>query len=193
MRELVLKMSVSLDGFVRGRNGEVDWIFRTGSDDAAEWVHETLASAGLHAMGGGTFREMSRFWPGSDLAFAAPMNDIPKVRFSRRKADGAGAGGEAKEHRGSWDDPFLAGGDLAEQVALLKAQSGKPILAHGGGSFARSLAAAGLVDEYRLMVHPVALGAGDALFGALAEPLDLSLVSATAFSGGAVALVYRRS
>ena len=91
----------------------------------------------------------------------------------------------------SWTSPAIATGDLAEEIARLKQQSGKPILAHGGASFAQSLVRHGLVDEYRLLIHPVALGRGLPLFAGLPKPLDLKLLSATSFEGGAVAHIYR--
>jgi dihydrofolate reductase len=85
----------------------------------------------------------------------------------------------------------VASGDLAEEVAKLKARAGKPIVAHGGASFARSLIAKGLVDQYALLVHPVALGKGLPVFSDLAMPRPLKLVSSTAFPAGAVAQIYR--
>jgi dihydrofolate reductase len=81
---------------------------------------------------------------------------------------------------------------LAEEVARLKHEPGKDILAHGGAAFAQSLVRLGLVDEYRLLVHPVALGRGLPLFSAIATPLDLELVDLKRFSGGAVAHVYTK-
>jgi dihydrofolate reductase len=190
MRKLVLKMSVSLDGFVSGPNGEADWIFRTGGDDAGQWVLDTLRQAGLHAMGSRTYKDMAAFWPSSGLPLAQPMNEIPKVMFTRNgpldtQAPQAAAG------EGSWANPIVARGDLAAEIARLKAQPGKDILAHGGANFAQALAAHGLIDEYRLLVHPVALGKGLPLFSELSRPLDLRLVSATTFGSGAMALVYQ--
>jgi dihydrofolate reductase len=86
---------------------------------------------------------------------------------------------------------LIASGDLKEEIIRLKQQPGKDILAHGGASFARSLASLGLVDEYKLLVHPVALGKGLPLFSALPKPLDLKLVSSTPFKGGAIAHIYQ--
>ena len=76
-------------------------------------------------------------------------------------------------------------------VASLKAKDGKPILAHGGASFARSLIARNLVDEYVLTVHPIVLGKGLAIFSDLSAPRPLKLVSSKTFPGGVVALIYR--
>ena len=85
----------------------------------------------------------------------------------------------------------MAGGDLADEIAQLKAGDGKPVIAHGGASFARSLIAQNLIDEYALMVHPIALGRGLPIFSDLQEPRRLKLVSSKAFAGGSVAQVYR--
>jgi dihydrofolate reductase len=85
----------------------------------------------------------------------------------------------------------VASGDLAEEVADLKAEDGKPIIAHGGASFARSLVAQGLIDQYDLLVHPVMLGKGLPVFSDLAMPRPLRLISSRAFPGGAVAQIYR--
>jgi dihydrofolate reductase len=196
-RKLVLKMSVSLDGFVCGPDGEADWIFRSaGGADSTAWLLETLRGAGLHVMGSRSYYDMAAFWPFSQLPIAAPMNEIPKLVFSRTGLnDGtlgrrtAAAADEAALR--SWAEPVVASGDLVEEIQRLKAQPGNYLLAHGGARFARSLVAAGLVDEYRLAIHPVVLGRGQALFSGLEKPLDLRLASMTPFASGALAAVYR--
>ncbi len=204
MRELVLKMSIPLDGFVAGPNGEADWIFRNRGVDSTEWIVETLQQAGAHAMGSRSFYGWAAFWPYSGSPLAPPMNDIPKIVFSRKGIkDGTQA--DAKEDRigdqqhvaptaavlRSWAEPTVACGDLVEGVARLKEQSGGFILAHGGTNFAQSLVAAGVIDEYRLIVHPVALGRGLPLFSALPRPLTLRLITRVSFDSGAVGEVYR--
>lgn len=211
-RKLVLKMSVSLDGFVAGPNGEVDWIFRTQGDDSTEWVVDTLRNAGVHIMGSRSYYDMAAFWPFSDMPFAPPMNDIPKIIFSRKgikdgtKVDRTTrALADAKAHHmeerpgvtptaavlQSWAEPTVARGDLAEEVLRLQEQPGNFILAHGGARFAQSLVASGLIDEYRLGIHPVVLGQGQPLFSGLRSPVDLRLISATPFGSGVVAAVYQ--
>jgi len=184
MRRLILKMSVSVDGFVGGRDGELDWIFKSMDEGATAWTVETLWQAGVHIMGSRTFLEMAAYWPSSDEPFAAPMNEIPKVVFSRKRL-------AKPAHAATWSDARVAGGDLAEEIVRLKREPGKDLLAHGGAGFVQNLGATGLIDEFRLLVHPVALGRGLPLFSGLAAPLDLSLVSTAAFAAGAVAHVYR--
>jgi dihydrofolate reductase len=187
-------MFVSLDGFVSGPNGEVDWIFRSGDDATDEWIVDNLWQAGVLAMGSRSYYEMAAFWPSSDAPFAAPMNEIPKVVFTRKGLiDTPGAQATtAAPVKGSWVNPIVASGELSDEVARLKAQPGKDIRALGGASFAQDLAAHGLIDEYHLLVSPIALGKGVPLFSGLSKPLDLQLVSAKTFGGGAIALVYRK-
>ena len=161
-------------------------------------------------MGSRSFHDMASWWPTSTDQFAPPMNQIPKAVFSRQgpavlrngnttaaldgaRAVNAGTGQSAELQPGgeSWAAAYVASGDLAEEIANLKAQEGKPIIAHGGVSFARSLVAEGLVDQFALIVAPVALGQGLPLFSELAAPMRLKLVSSKAFPGGAVAQIYR--
>lgn len=141
------------------------------------------------------------------------MNEIPKVVFSKkgfgelpsteltttaftdasrvRMAEGLRPSPNLSPSAATWSDARVASGDLAEEITRLKQQPGKDILAHGGARFAQSLVRLGLVDEYRLLIHPAALGSGLPLFSTLSKPVDLRLISSTAFSAVAVAHVYR--
>jgi dihydrofolate reductase len=119
---------------------------------------------------------MAGHWPGGSGPFAKPMNEIPKVVFSNSLASA------------DWAETTIAAGDLAEAITRLKHErSGGYLLAHGGTRFARSLVETGLIDEYRLVVHPVVLGAGQRLFNA---PPTIEPTSTTTFSRGAVAHVF---
>lgn len=149
-------------------------------------------------MGSRTFRDMAGYWPTSTDEYAAPMNQIPKAVFSKQgsaileaarlvrdKPDALQPGAE------SWAQAYVASGDLVAEVAKLKAQDGKPMLAYGGAAFARSLIAHGLVDQFDLMVHPLVLGQGLPIFTALPHRRRLTLVSSTAFPKGSLAQIYR--
>lgn len=203
MREVILKMSLSLDGFVSGPAGEIDWMF--GSDEEAiHWSVQNIARAGMHVMGSRTFRDMAAYWPTASGPFAGPMNEIPKVYFSRsgalettRALVDAGVGTASSSlatdaATESWNTARAATGDLPEEIAWLVNEPGGDIVAHGGAAFARSLVAAGLVDEYRLLTHPIALGRGLPVFAGVTSPIALELVDVTRFPGGAVAHVYRK-
>jgi dihydrofolate reductase len=176
MASLVLKMSVSLDGYVAPVDGSTDWIAAGGSADGLSWTAETVSNAGAHLIGAATYAAWAGYWPSASGPFARPMNEIPKVVFSDSLASAG------------WGETTIAGGDLGEAVTRLKRErSGGYLLAHGGVRFARSLVETGLIDEYRLVVHPVVLGAGERIFRA---PLTIEPVSTTVFSGGAVAHVF---
>jgi dihydrofolate reductase len=208
VRDLILKMSISIDGFVGGPDGGITWVFDS-DQEATAWTVETVSNASLHIMGSRTFHDMAAYWPTSTDVFAPPMNQIPKAVFSRQgpailknvttttalkdaRANAAtGRTGTLQPGAESWAQAYVASGDLVEEVAKLKAQEGRPIVAHGGASFARSLVAQGLVDQIALLVHPVALGKGLPIFSELSSPARLKLTSSRAFPGGSVAHVYR--
>ena len=179
MRQVVLQFYVSLDGYsADSDNGIRDVMMSMDDAEQERYFAARLRQAGTHIMGRVTYESMASFWPTSRHPSAAPMNDIPKVVFSRtlRSAD--------------WPETRIADGDTAEEIAKLKAESGGEILAHGGTEFARSLIRLGLVDECRLWVLPAAAGRGAALFAGLDQPVRLSLLNSTAFSSGLLELVY---
>jgi dihydrofolate reductase len=176
MASLVLKMSVSLDGYVASADGSSDWVAAGRSPDGAEWVLDTVSNAGTHLIGAVTYAMWAGFWPGAAGPFAQPMNEIPKVVFSDSLASA------------EWGPATIARGDLAAAVTRLKQE--RPdgyLLAQGGVRFVQSLVKTGLIDEYRLVVHPIILGAGERLF---TMPLTIEPVSTTAFSRGGVAHVF---
>ena len=98
MASLVLKMSVSLDGFAAPMDGSTDWVAAGRSDDGASWTVETLSHAGAHLMGAATYAGWAAYWPGASGPFAKAMNEIPKVVFSNSLAS-ADWGETADRHR----------------------------------------------------------------------------------------------
>jgi len=202
-------MSISLDGFVAGPRGEMEWAMRALDAAATRWIEDTLWTADVHAMGSRTYRDMLAYWPTSAEPLAAPMNKIPKAVFTRDQGfDPAAVSGTTtaltdavrlQQENGSpraqaaegWTHVRVADGDLAAGIAQLKAESPRAVIAHGGASFARALVRAQLVDEYRLLIHPVALGTGLPLFSDLPAPLHLAPVSAESFLGGVTAQTLR--
>jgi dihydrofolate reductase len=212
MQPLVLKMSLSVDGFVGTTDGAVAPLI--GLSDAATdaWEVDAISGASAHLMGRKTFHDMAAWWPTSTEVFAEPMNTVPKIVFTRSPGFRADAPGEttgAVESMQqleetmpprteadpavleSWRNPEVVVGDLAAEVALLKRREGSFLLAHGGAGFARSLIATGEIDEYRLLVHPIALGQGLLIFSDLAMPLELELIDQRTFPAGTIAQTYR--
>src|SRR3954463_11507730 len=203
MRELILKMAISVDGFVSDLDGRNRWMF--GADQEAKaWGVEYIWNASLHIMGSRSFHAMAPYWQTSTDQFAPPMNQIPKAIFSRQgpailrnvnttaalnaaRANAAtGQSAELQPGAGSWAEADVASGDMAEEIAKLKAQEGKPIIAHGGVSFARRLVAPGLGAQCAPTGAPLALAKGLPRFSELAAPKPLKLISSKAFPGGGV-------
>jgi dihydrofolate reductase len=187
LRKLVLQQAaISLDGYICEEGTEFWRSFGPAAlppapddDEYEEHFLAGLARAGTHVMGRATYEAMAGTWQSSTDPVAAYMNNTPKVVFSRSLA------------AASWPESRIARGDTAEEVARLKAEPGGEILAHGGVRFVQSLIRLGLVDEYRLYVHPVAIGAGAPLFPDLGQPQGLRLLSSRIFQCGVLALEYR--
>ncbi len=181
-RPVVLQISaLSLDGRICESGSEFErWADPIVDDARDAWMVDSLWRAGVHIMGGTTFQDMSSWWPNSTGVFAEVMNAIPKVGFSQRLTDP------------TWAGSRIVSGDLGEEIRALKTEGDGEIIAHGGAVFARALAAADLVDEYRLIVYPFAANRGAALFEAVSPGRALRLHSCTPFPSGCLALVYRR-
>jgi dihydrofolate reductase len=183
MRRLVLKMSMTIDGYVAGPEGEMDWAMRTAHPDGKAWIDKTLREAGAHLIGRKLYEQFVGYWPTSTDPVAEAMNEKPKIVFSRT------ADPQLPSAPG-WEDPRVFGTDLVADLEALKAEDGGDLLAQGGVEFGRSLVRSGQVDEYRLVVHPVVLGEGQALFAGAPE-FDLDLVDVVRFPSGSQALTYR--
>jgi len=182
MRRLILQTSVSIDGYVAALDRSHPWNEGGGESDGdsvKRWILDSVWEAGAHLMGRVTYEVMSSFWPPSTSEFARPMNEIPKVVFSKTL------------ERADWPETRIASGDLAEEVERLKREPGNDLIAYGGARLDQALSRLGLVDEYRLMVQPAALGAGLPLFKDLPAPLQLELVEATTYPSGLAIHVYR--
>jgi dihydrofolate reductase len=173
-------MGISIDGYVSGGpGGDIGG----GEPEHPDVVARKLAwvsAAGVHAMGRVTYEEMAASWPTATGDYARPMNEIPKVVFSRTLS------------RADWATTTIAGGDLAEEVARLRRQIEGDVLTYGGYTLAQALTRADLVDEYRLVTRPVALGSGEPMFKDLPAARRLDLVDATSYPDGTVISVYRR-
>jgi dihydrofolate reductase len=178
MRHVTLMMGMSLDGYVAS-----DRLHPGASvpEDAelVAWKLDRVAAAGAHLMGRVTYQEMAGFWPHSTDAYAAPMNDIPKVVFSKSLTEA------------TWPTTRIAREDLATEIAAIKEQAGSDVIAWGGATFAASLVRYGLIDEYCLVVQPVAVGQGQALFADIPNALRLELTESRSFECGVVVHIYR--
>lgn len=176
MRNVVLMMTASIDGFVVAPGGHAGGLPEP--EELRRWKLDRIRRAGTHIMGRVTYQEMAGFWPSSKDDYAAPMNDVPKVVFSNTL------------HEALWPESSIARGDLADEIAALKNQPGGEIIAWGGAGFAQALARSGLIDEYAIIVQPVAFGGGKPIFCDLPDALHLNHRAATTFSTGTMLHIY---
>jgi dihydrofolate reductase len=185
MRKVIYSMGVSLDGFIAGPGGEIDW--SPPDEERHRFHNEQTRELGGHLCGRRLYEEML-YWETADenpsaaeheLEFARIWKGLPKIVFSTtlEKVEG---------------NARLAADGVAEEVAELKEQPGKD-LAVGGAGLAAGLIELGLVDEYRLFVSPVVLGAGTPYFPAVEARIELELVETRTFASRVVYLRYRRA
>lgn len=180
MRDVILYMSMSLDGFV-GSDREHPGAAIAEDAELKQWKLESISKAGAHLMGRVTYQEMSAHWPTAADSYAAPMNSVPKIVFSTTLTDA----------EATWPITRVVRGDLETEITAIKAEPGPDVVVWGGGRFAGALAAADLIDEYRLLVQPLVLGRGQPLFDRLRASRHLDLIEATPFPSGVVVHAYR--
>ena len=183
-RKLIYSMGVSLDGFIAGPGGDITW---SAPDEELHRFHNQQAREVDVDLHGRRLYEVMKAWetieeqravPDYMLEFARIWKATPKVVFSKtlEKVEG---------------NARLVRDNAAEEVARLKQQPGKD-LAVGGAGLASTLIKAGLVDEFRLFISPVMLGAGTAYFPRLDEKIDLELLESRTFGSRVVYVRYRR-
>jgi dihydrofolate reductase len=182
VRKLFSFMVMTLDGYYEGPNGEFDW--PNVDDEFNEFAISQLNDIDTLVFGRVTYEGMAGYWPTpaaleDDPAVAGRMNGIPKIVFSTTldKAD--------------WENTRLIKGDVSDAISELKQQSGKDLAVFGSPNLTVSLLEQGLVDELRVMVNPILLGAGKSLFRGLKDRVPLKLQETTTFSSGNVLLYYR--
>lgn len=177
-RKVILKMVMSLDGFVTSPDGTHEWMFEWFGDDSSHWNRRALDEAGVHAMGRCSYEIMGPHWAASEGPIATAMNEKPKAVFSRTL------------ETSDWGPAEIFGGDLSAAIADLKTRDDEgTVLVHGGPGFAASMTRLGLVDEYQLTTVPIAIGAGRSPFAGLEEHLKLDVVEEERFRSGALAQI----
>lgn len=183
-RRLILHMSVSLDGFVARPDHEINWFGPGGGlPDHGDQRHrlnlELLGQIGLIVLGRRGYEDMVEGWADSDNPMAQLMNSLPKLVFSQSLSTV------------EWNNASISRRPIEEEIPERKAEAGKDIVVFGGARIANSLIRERLVDEYRLTVHPVALGEGLPLMHGLPEPQRFEMVSSTVYADGSAAQVLR--
>ena len=180
MRKVIAAEFVSLDGVMESPE---QWHFPYFNDEMGEAIGAAMGQADAMLMGRVLYEEWAAYWPQQDPEenpFAARMNSIQKYVVSTTLEGPLG-----------WSNSTLIGGNVAEEISRLKQQPGKHIAISGSGTVVRSLLADDLLDELKLMVHPVVVGTGKRLFEEGGEQKALKLVDSKTFSTGVLYLTYQ--
>jgi dihydrofolate reductase len=175
MRKIVANFFISLDGVVERPD---QWHFPYFNDEMGEVVGSGMAESDTVLLGRKTYEEFAAFWPSQTEPPADHMNGIRKVVVS------------TKLERADWQNSTLIRGNLAEELGQLKNRPGKVIGTVGSATLVRSLIREGLLDELRLLIHPIVVGSGAKLFDGHTGKVPLKLVSSRAFSTGVMYCVY---
>ncbi|HEX2629188.1 MAG TPA: dihydrofolate reductase family protein [Chitinophagaceae bacterium] len=181
MRKIILNLAITLDGFIEGPNGELDWLVRDPSVDFGDILNEILSDKDAIFYGRKSYEKWGRFTPGEGspkmkTAYELLHTKIKYV-FSRSvTGDGTNA--------------IFINDNIKEKVQQLKQQRGKNIWLYGGASIVTTFLNLDLVDEFRLAVHPVIIGKGKPLFQNIEHRHRLNLISTVGYKSGVTLVTY---
>jgi dihydrofolate reductase len=188
MRKLKLQVQMSVDGFISGPNGEMDWMIFDWDDELKECVTEITTPIDCIVLGRKLAQGFIPHW-----AAVAANPDDPEYTAGRKFTDTYKIVFTRTLDQSEWDNTVLAKGDLVDEISKLKEQGGNDIIAYGGGTFVSALLKHGLIDELNLFVSPVALGAGMTIFRDLESRQKFVLETSKAFACGIVLIRYRKA
>jgi dihydrofolate reductase len=181
MRKLKLQVQMSIDGYMAGQEGEMEWLEWNWDDELKHYVTEITDPVDCILLGRKLAQGFIDTWairaddPDTTDDFARKMKDTPKIVFTKTI------------FKAEWQNTKLEQGDIVEEVTNLKNQDGQHMIAYGGGMFVRTLIEAGLIDELHLFVNPTAIGTGMPVFGSLQ---NMRLIRSQPFECGIVVLCY---
>jgi dihydrofolate reductase len=182
MRKLSVFNSVSIDGYFTDKNSDISWAHKQ-DPEWTDFVAENAGSGGELLFGRVTYDMMNSFWPTPAAAHAFPevaeqMNKLPKVVFSKTM------------EKATWNNTRLLKGNLEREVRKLKEESGPQLVLMGSGTIISQLSEVGLIDEYQIVVNPIALGEGRTMFDGVTNRINLKLAKSRTFKNGNVYLCY---
>lgn len=155
MRKLLVTMWVTLDGFIAGPNGEMDWVTRLYDAAMGQYEDAVVSAADTLLLGRVTYESFAGSWPNvpdnpivseGEREYARKLNAMRKVVFSK-SLDSV-----------DWNNSMLVNEIVPEEIEKLKQESGRDMIIYGSASVVQELTNLGLIDEYQLLVHPVVLG-----------------------------------
>lgn len=185
MRKLKLQVQMTLDGFIAGPAGEMDWMVSSWTEDLNQYVAEITAPVDTIVLGRKLAEGFIPYWAQvaanpNDAEFTAGrfFTETRKVVFTKTL------------DRSPWDQTILANGGLSDEITELKKQEGGDLIAYGGAAFVSALIKERLIDEFHLLINPTAIGSGMSIFKELDSRLNLSLQRSVSFDCGVIVLHY---
>jgi dihydrofolate reductase len=177
-RKIILDLAVTLDGFIEGKNGEVDWCIMDPDMEFNDFLHQIDTIL----YGRKSYELWGKYTP--EIVVTETEKELWELVHSKQKYV------FSRTQKGTDDKAIFINDQILEEVNTLKNKPGKDIWLYGGASLITTFIKLGLVDEFRLSVHPVVLGEGKPLFMDLQERVNLKLVNTKSFSSGVVQLIY---
>ena len=179
MSKLFWQMSITLDGFMEGRGGDLSDTAQFADPDFDHYASDMLQSIGGILLGRKTYQLFADYWPTVSGPDADRLNALPKIVFSRTL------------EKVEWNNSRLVSDDVAREVEKLKRESEQELALFGSADLGSTLVRLGLIDEIRILVSPVILGQGTPMFKELDRRVPLRLVNSSIWASGIVALYYQ--
>jgi dihydrofolate reductase len=179
MRKLKLQVQMTVDGFISGQNGEMDWMCFPWTDDIISYVREITEPVDTIILGRKLAEGFIPHWENvvknpndPEYEGGVKYTTTKKIVFTRTM------------EKSIWNNTEIATGDLVEEITKLKNQNGQDIIVYGGGSFVTSLINSRLIDEFHLFLNPTAIGSGMTIFKGLDKNQNFKLIKAKQFECG---------
>jgi dihydrofolate reductase len=188
MRKLILSIHKTLDGFIEGPNGQLDWM--NFNDEMWNYINDILNNVGTALFGRVAYQAFEKYWPAAATNPSSPKNEVqfahwiektPKVVFSKTL------------EKAEWKNSKLIRENLAEEVLKLKQEADKDLLLFGGANIASEFMKLGLIDTYRINIYPTVLGNGKPLFQGVKDKFNLKAVKTRTFDSGVVGVHYEQA